>query len=336
MGISYKQSLQLQPRVEQKFMQSQHMQLALKVLSMPIEQLESYLLDVPLENPALEIKWRPKEHIKNARILAEISCAKEKSLFVYLMEQAQYVFSGKDLVCAENIIGNINEKGFFQESLDSIRKDTSMDRALQILEKIQTFKPLGIGQKSVQESLLFQMGKKPSLEKIILKKFYTDFLHQRIDVLSTVLDKSEDIILESIAKIKKYNPFPGLGFSSDYPQYISAEITVEFQQGKWIFQLADIPILACKKEENITHTWKKEGEWIIQTVQRRQEMLIQATKMLVARQELYLLQQEREIFPLTLGEIAETLDVHISTISRLLSYKFIKTPLGTLPFSHFF
>lgn len=322
MGLSHQQNLECRQKTDQKLMQTQHMQLALKVLCMSSDELESFMEQSVQDNPAL--------FMKKSRMLPfadVLGVSEKKSLYVHLMEQAREIFTGQDFLDAEYIIGNIDEKGFFQEN------SAPVDR---VLKKIQDFHPKGIAQKSAREALLYQLPRSFVLERCILQKHYEDFLHKRLDVLAKNLGRSQEEIKESFSRIQKCHPFPGFGFSTEKTAYVNTEISVNYANNKWVFQLADIPVLSISQEKDLSCKQVKEAAWLVQTIHRRQNLLIQAAKFLVSKQYLYLLQKDSEISPLTLGEVAEELEIHLSTASRLLSNKYIKTPLGVLKFSHFF
>ena len=134
----------------------------------------------------------------------ENSLQSQHTLFTFLMEQARQTFENKeDLQVAETIIGNFDERGYLQMSLEELSTIThyGVDKIKKIIEQIQTFEPYGVGATNVQDCLLIQlrcMGKANSLAYRIIENHYDDLIHNRIPLIQKKLGVSYDIIRNTI------------------------------------------------------------------------------------------------------------------------------------------
>ena len=322
--------------LNQNFVLSQELSLGLKVLQMPISQLSDWIEDVVAENPELEFT---KSHISKAPKREIILPSNEQilesnpSLYETMMLQVKEEFPEDEKIASE-ILGNLDENGFYPFEITD-------DKALSILTKIQRLTPVGIGAKDVQEALLLQLldkGKEKSLGYTILENHYEDLLHNRKSTLCKALHISEKRLTTIIKEdISPLTPFPGRGFSLFQNPIITPECKITYEDSKWhiLYRSEDYPSIMLKPSLKESHH-QKEGKWLIHSLWQRKANIEKIIKLIITIQEDYLLEKISAPEPMTHTYLAKKLEMNISTISRAVQGKYIDTPLGFLPFSHFF
>lgn len=283
---------------------------------------------------------------------AEQFAATFASLSEHLHAQARETFFRREDLClAEAIIGNLNENGFLQASPSEIAAlcKSSIKRVQQVLSKIQTFDPVGVGASTIQECLLLQLkqqGKEYSLAGQILKDHYEDFLHHRLAILQKKLHRPieliEKVIKEEIACLSLY-PGTELG-PLHFTQQIVPDVYLREEGHDWYVSVNDDPLpifrvdpryLRMLEDASIPQETKEfvlqklRGiKWLWRTLNHRGETLINITYAIAKHQQEFLMSPQGKLRPLTMQEISSELGLHESTIARTISGKYVETPRG--------
>lgn len=296
------------------------------------------------------------EKLKN--YLESLICQK-KTLFTHLMEQARETFEkSEDLKMAEAIIGNLNESGFLNTSLDEVALLNGMKTAslAHVLEKIKTFEPKGIGASTLQESLLLQLkllGKEDSVAYKIIKQHYDDLLHNRIPLIKKMLKVSESIITEAISKdISKLDLHPAVGFQETIAPYIVPDVTIKQEGDEFIVFVNDDPLpplrlnaryLKLLEDKTLAKETKEfiekkisSAKWLLKNLTKRNETLVSIAHTLVKKQKDFLQNPDGKLLPITMIEIAKEINLHESTVARAVANKYIHTPRGLQSLRSFF
>ncbi len=280
------------------------------------------------------------------------------TLIDLLESQIDLEFEDIEKDIALEIVGNLDEKGLFKQSLDEIasKYKVPVETVEEVRKKLRFLEPTGIASRTIEEALYIQYqeryGKDPLAEKIIFEDLKT-FAEKGIEALYS---KYKDIPKESIDKIihniKTLNPYPTINFSSDIQQYIEPDVYI-YDRGdhfEIVVNEKGIPeikfsnpykrLYSKKNLPEETRRFLKEKEerarGIIEAIKQRKENLYKITKAIVDKQEEFLRKGKGYLKPLTLKDIAQEVELHESTISRTVNSKYALTPQGVLPLKAFF
>ena len=275
-----------------------------------------------------------------------------ESLQDHLLWQLQMShLSAVDEFIADSIIDCINDDGFLTESLDSIHvsvlrefEDVELDEVVAVLHRIQHLDPLGVGATSVEDCLTIQLNAlPPETAHIQLAK---DIINQHIQLLAThdyarlkrARKVKEDDLAAAVALIQDLNPKPGASMSTGRVEYIVPDVFVSKVQGRWQVELN--PELAPKlhinqlyadmaknsgkgADGNYLRDNLQEARWFIKSLLSRNETILKTAQSIVARQRAFFDYGEEAMKPLVLRDIAEDIDMHESTISRVTTQKYM-------------
>lgn len=288
----------------------------------------------------------------------ESSIVNEESLFEHLMVQAQETFDENELVLAESIIGNLNEKGFLEVPLEEIAITQSCDPHLlkDILARIQTFDPFGVGGRDLKESLLIQLRcrkKEESLAYRLVDGHYDDLLHNRLPLIKKALGCSLHQLTEAIDEdVATLDLHPGMWYSRRPVQYIKPDVLIK-QEGEGLvvevvddyfppmrfnrryMRMLEDPSLTVETKDFIKQKIVS-AKWLLKNIHQRNETLKRISEALCVKQKEFFLHPEGKLTPLTMKILADELEVHESTIARAVSNKYVDTPKGLLSLRSFF
>lgn len=283
----------------------------------------------------------------------------QSSLFEHLMSQAKTTFETvAELKAAEELIGNMDRKGFITSPLEEISFLSNIELSLleRVLEEIQTFEPPGIGARNMQESLLIQLKaqqKESTLAYKILKECYDDLLHNRYPNIKRTLHCTMDQINRSIDHdISHLDTSPGACYSSDYAQQIVVDLSITEDDGKLIVNVNNeqIPevrlnskylnMLTDPSLNQETHDFIKQkiqsAKWLMKNIFLRSSTIQRIGEHLAAYQQEFFMNPEGKLMPMTMKEMADELELHESTIARAVANKYLHCDRGVYPLRYFF
>jgi len=283
-------------------------------------------------------------------------------LLTWQMELAR--FSDRDYAIATVLIDSINEDGYLGSPLEEIHQaleqqipllDIEEVRAVQ--HRIQSFEPSGIGAVDLADCLRIQLMQLPDPQPhrqaaLRLVSQHLDLLAKRdVTGLKRQLELTDDDLAATIGLIRGLEPKPGRQVSAENSQYITPDVYVVRQGQHWTVRLnPDIsphlrvnPVYSgmVKRADNSTDNATmrhhlQEARWFIKSLHSRNETLLKVARSIIERQQAFLDEGERAMKPLVLRDIAEELDMHESTISRVTTHKYMHTPNGIFEFKYFF
>ncbi len=300
----------------------------------------------------------------------------QQSFYDYLVEQAHSNFEeGDDLQLALHIVGNIEEDGYLRRDLSAIVNDlaftenisTTEEHLERILTKIQNFDPPGIGARDLQECLLLQLYKKDyggnkalDLAEKIIADHMEAFVKKHYDKIKNTLKITDSELKLALNEITKLNPKPGQSQSVSVSQYIIPDFTVVNDDGRLnvILNSRNAPELKLSqsysetlqaydkdtsKDKNLKDAvqyikQKLDGaKWFIDSVKQRQQTLqMTMTAIVEAQKDFFLYGDEASLKPMILKDIADKIQMDISTISRVANSKYVQTDFGIFPLKYFF
>lgn len=291
--------------------------------------------------------------------LLEKSIPQEKKMFEILMTQAREVFlTENEMALAEILIGNLNEKGFLEVSLQelSLLHKFTIEQLETALKVIQTFEPVGIGARSLQEALLIQLRKERKEETLaykIIENHFDDLLGNHIPIIKKSLHATNEEINAAIDRdIAKLELNPG-GLLAPQPiSYISPDITLKQEGDAFITFINDenIPSLRLNRrylkmldDETVPAETKEfirhkiiSAKWLLRNIFQRNSTLEKIANSLAKWQKDYFLDPNGKLVALTMQTLADELEMHESTIARAVANKYIFTPRGLQPLRFFF
>lgn len=300
-----------------------------------------------------------------AREFLENQSSSSGKLIEHLLEQLLVTnMSDIDRTIALAIIDGINEDGYLQESIEEIHSglvddlEIELDEVEAVLHLIQHFDPLGVAARDLKECLMLQMEQFSIEEYPVLKKA-RQIIKDHLDLLGNhdyaKLKRynriNDDELAGIIRFIQTLNPKPGGNISQSSTQYVVPDVFVTKIEGRWNVRLngETAPKLRInptyasyiqRGKQSDDNTFMKnnmqEARWFIKSLQSRNETLMRVATSIVEHQRTFLDYGEEGMKPLVLREIAEELELHESTISRVTTQKYMHTPKGVFEFKYFF
>lgn len=337
------QELEQNPLLEQA--EHDESQLSEEIEEAPIDDI-----DVPLEDMySDESLYYLSEEKK------EMPLPDRQTLIEKLIDQLSYT-EMNDFECevAEEILWNTNERGYLDTDLVLIadRYDLLEEEVEPILKNIQRLDPKSIGSRNLKECLSIQLeDEKDSLAYRIVNNYFDDFMHKRYEKILEKLDCDQDSLHNAIAQITNLNPRPGEGYRDKF-QVIIPDVIVQEEDDDWLITTNDsgVPELRISKiyEEQLDNGKLKgdakkfikekidSANWFIEAVHERRITLVNVTQAIIAFQPEWFSGDMDYLRPLKLQDIADKINMDISTISRSTRGKFADTPYGIFELKHYF
>ena len=286
-----------------------------------------------------------------------------ESLHDYLSWQMQLSrFSPIDQEIAEAIIDGINDDGYLGTSLEDIvamidDEEVELEEVEAVLHRIQAFDPPGVAARDPRESLLIQARQLSN--EYDHREQAIDLLENHFDLLTghdeaalrRKLKVSSEELHDIVTLIRSLNPRPGTAIPGAAPSYIEPDVFVFKQNGEWRVDLnpeaapklrvnasyAGLIRRADNSSDNVTmKNHLQEARWFIKSLQSRNETLLKVARCILDFQQNFFEFGEEAMKPLVLRDVAEAVEMHESTISRVTTQKYMHTPRGTYEFKYFF
>ena len=256
---------------------------------------------------------------------------------------------------AEDILWNLDENGYL--AVDPIliadRYDRKEEVVKHVQDKLQQLEPPGIAAKDLQDCLLIQLKEKEdTLAYQIVSKYFDDFANHRYDRLQKYLDISKDSLVEVIEEISNLNPRPGDGKIGIGTETVIPDLLAVQQDRKWVVIINEswIPELNLSNEyvtmlnqkdlPGETQKYLKEkfdsASWFIHAIEQRRHTLTAVMEAIIKRQKGFFKGEIELLVPMKLQDIADDIDMDISTISRSTRGKYVDTPYGIFELKSFF
>lgn len=290
----------------------------------------------------------------------ENTIKKETTLFDYLIWQLTISSRGeKQRQIGAIIIGNIDHNGYLTCPLADIAGEAKaeMVEVESVLKMIQSFDPTGVGARDLRECLLIQArsdGSSNALVEQIIVNYMNKLDPKLLPKSARELGITTEELVKTIEFIRKLDPFPGRKYSSDYPEYITPDVTIVKVNDEYqvILNEDDVPglrinpyyqgILQSFKERtnNPTRHYIEErfrsALWLMKSIEQRRQTLYKVSASIVKFQREFLDKGLNYIRPLVLRDVAEDIEMHESTVSRVTANKYMHTPQGLVGMKYFF
>jgi len=282
------------------------------------------------------------------------------SLQDHLLEQLTLTnLSPEDRELAINLIGNINDDGYFTGSLpDIIMISGRSERdVVGVLQVIQSFDPPGVGSRTLRECLLQQLALVEDSPwedeaRLVIDKYLEKLGAHDEKFLCKVMELTRAELDHVIALIRCLNPRPGRSFESDSTEYVEPEVFVTREKERFVAKVdnAQLPHIRISKhyrtlleDKNVSAETKsyireriRAGAFLIRSLYQRQETIRKIAQEIVDAQTEFLSRGVEALRPMTMAEVALKVGVHETTVSRTVANKYMRTPLGLFEMKYFF
>ena len=286
-----------------------------------------------------------------------------RSLHDYLLWQLNLTpFSDTDREIAMAIVEGINEDGYLTTKLEEIlldrqEEELGLNEVEAVLHRIQQFDPPGVAARDPRECLLIQLdqfqeeSRRLQQARALVRDHFELLAQQDHSQIKRQLKVSDDELKEITQLIRSLTPRPGTLVSEMEPQYVVPDVFVSKRNGVWQVDLnpestpklrinPEYAKLIRRADNGDDNTYLKnhlqEARWFIKSLVSRNQTLLRVASKIVEFQRGFLEHGAEAMRPLVLRDIAEALEMHESTISRVTTQKYMRTPRGTLEFKYFF
>jgi len=269
-------------------------------------------------------------------------------------------FTPREALIGEALIDSINDDGYLSADLEDVTDFIDKEAGIAIeeiektLAKVQRLDPVGVGARSLSECIVLQLRQlAPSTPGVELAvQMATDHLphigSQEYGEIRRALRTSEEAFEVALALVKSCNPKPGLAVSPVAAEYVIPDVFVRKVDGRWQVEVSasGIPRLSVNQQyakllrgsgdHAVLRTQLQEARWLVRSLEIRNETLMKVATCIVTRQKEFLEHGDEAMKPLVLKDVAESIGMHESTISRVTTAKYMHTPRGVFEFKYFF
>ncbi len=278
------------------------------------------------------------------------------SLHEYLRAQAGTALSGVTLFIASHLIDQIDEAGYLNQSLLELasRLGVPLADVEEALAAIQRFDPTGVGARSLGECLALQAREVDRYDPAMARLLDNlDLLGEgKLAQLKRICDVDDEDMSDMIRELRGYDPKPGLKFGFTPITSVTPDLFVAQRGVGWAIEInsATLPRLLINrsyyaelsngKQDKDSKSWLAESlanaSWLIKALDQRQRTIIKVATEIVKHQEAFFLEGVAHLRPLTLRTVAEAIEMHESTVSRVTSNKYLSCARGLFELKYFF
>jgi RNA polymerase sigma-54 factor len=274
--------------------------------------------------------------------------------------------SDRDRFIAMSLIDATDTDGYLTSTIEEIHEGlhnpededpVELDEVEAVLKRVQHFDPPGVFAKDLPDCLLLQLRQLPKdtpwlpQAKLVISHYLNLLGSRDYTQLMRRSRLKEHELKEVIALIQSLNPKPGESIASAEPEYIVPDVVVKKENGRWKVELnpeiapkirvnAGYASYIKRADSSSDNTFMKdqlqEAKWFIKSLQSRNETLLKVASKIVAHQQGFLDYGDEAMKPLILHDIAEAVEMHESTISRVTTQKYMHTPRGIFELKYFF
>ena len=281
----------------------------------------------------------------------------------YLMWQVELTpFSDTDRAIATSIVDAVDDTGYLTVPLEDILEsmgdeEIDIDEVEAVLKRIQRFDPVGVAAKDLRDCLLIQLSQfdktTPWLAeaRLIISDHLDLLANHDFRTLMRVTRLKEDVLKEAVNLIQSLDPRPGQSIQTGEPEYVIPDVLVRKHNGHWTVELNSdsIPRLQinqhyasmCNNARNdddsqFIRSNLQDAKWLIKSLESRNDTLLRVSRCIVEQQQAFFEQGEEYMKPMVLADIAQAVEMHESTISRVTTQKYLHSPRGIFELKYFF
>ncbi len=285
-----------------------------------------------------------------------------QSLREYLLWQLELArLSARDAGMGAAIIDSLNDDGYLTESLEDLRLSlTDSDAAPEpdemeaVLHRVQAFDPPGVAARDLKECLLLQLrqleeGPTRALAVKLVGQHLEDLAAREHQRLCKTLEVARPQLDAAMALILGLHPRPGTVVAGTPVDYVVPDVLVHRRDGAWQVELNPAAVPRVRVNAGYAAALRRRGDsggdlaqqlqearWLVRSIRMRNDTLLRVATSIVRKQRAFLEQGDEAMQPLLMKDLAAELELHESTVSRVVANKHMATPRGTLAFRHFF
>ena len=346
------------PLLEQRILQELELNPALEMMELPDEVENEENPEEKLESEEeIEFEWEellgvnddfeyPKTKIK-AEEERESPLVSQETMSEKILKQVQDCnVDNKSLRIAEEVLGNLDEQGYLtiEPMLISDRIQVEEEEVLDVMHLIQRLDPPGLASVNMQDCLLAQaeVRNENNVAKEILRDYFDDFVNHRYEKIMENISCSKDDLNEAMEFIARLNPSPRDDQALTKQNIVVPDITVEDRNGKFYVVVQDgtLPEIRVSKayinmlndhkdQKDVRSFVKKKLEsatWFVDAVEQRKMTIQRVMESIIKRQPDYFHSEKRRLQPMILKDIANDIEMDISTVSRVTNGKYVQLP----------
>ena len=258
------------------------------------------------------------------------------------------------------IIDAINDDGYLIDSLDEIRQGLLPDVTCEVADvervllQVQSLDPAGVGARSIGECIGLQLQQlspdTPGLElaHALAARHLDEVAGQQFNILKRQLRVSDDELEHALALLRACHPRPGSAIHASTAEYVVPDVFVRRTDSGWTVEInpATLPrirvnqsyagMLGRSGDHASLRAQLQEARWLLRSLEIRNDTLLKVARCIVQRQAAFFEQGDEAMQPMILRDVAEAVQMHESTISRVTTAKYMHTPRGVYEFRHFF
>jgi RNA polymerase sigma-54 factor len=266
----------------------------------------------------------------------------------------------RNAAIGQAIIDAVNDDGYLVDSLETIQAclepelSVSLEEVEHMLGEIQRLDPAGIAARSLGECLCLQLKQldsdTPGLElAMTLAREHLELVAEhQFAALRRELHATDDELQDALVLVRACHPRPGSSIHATTADYVVPDVFVRKQDNHWVVEVnaATAPrirvnqayagLLSRDGDHDVLRTQLQEARWLVRSLEIRNETLLKVARCIVERQQAFLEQGEEAMQPMVLRDVAEAVEMHESTISRVTTNKYMHTPRGVIEFRYFF
>ena len=291
--------------------------------------------------------------------------AAEQSLYTHLATQINVMhLSDIDRLIADTIIDAVNEDGYLLLSPQEIHQsfheslDITLEEVQAVLNMVQHLDPIGVGACDIQDCLRIQIDQKleegnpiHALAREIIASCFDLLCHKDYAAIARQLKSDSKRVQQAVEFIQQLNPRPGNAVNGMPTEYITPDVLVRKVKGRWQVMLNsdispqikvnDYYASLIKRADNSRDNQflknnLQEARWFLKSLSNRNDTLLKVATLIVDQQQEFLEHGDEYMKPMVLRDIAEAIDMHESTISRVTTQKYMHTPRGIFELKYFF
>ena len=289
---------------------------------------------------------------------AAANTAKEITLSEHLTSQLTIaVHDPRDHLIGQYLIDQVDENGYLRGSLEDIsdRLGVSLSRVQSLLTQLQTFEPTGVFARSLQECLALQLkdhGDYDAVMQVLLDNLELLAKHD-LSRLAKICEVSQDELVERVKTLKNLAPKPGLAYGGDTAAVVEPDVFVrETPNGGWAVELnsdtlprvlvnnryfSEICGMGVDEEAKTFMTeCHANASWLVKSLDQRARTILKVATEIIKQQDGFFAYGVDHMRPLNLKTVADAIEMHESTVSRVTSNKFMSTPRGLFELKYFF
>lgn len=289
----------------------------------------------------------------------EATLTKGESLVDHVVAQLRHADIDKgDEEIAAHIVGNLDKDGYLCATFEELAAECGVtpEEAERVVRSIQQLDPPGIAARDLAECLLIQldqMGLENALESRIVRNHLDKLENRKYEQIAKAENVAVDDVYKAITTIQQLEPRPGRPFADDTIRYIVPDIYVYKVGGEYVISLNEdgLPRLRVNpmyldllrqdtadgnpNKAYLTERLKA-ASWLIKSIHQRQNTIYRVTESIVKFQRDFLDHGIEKLRPLVLKDVADDIDMHESTVSRVTTNKYVHTPQGVFELKFFF